>query len=468
VPARRKGQRYRSPVRLDQFFVDLGLQVLRQPRPALIRPGHREKDLARVEAAPVVVGIEQPDGDLRLAARLDAAGLGVVVVEAVHRDAVFAFVLAIGDALDLHVRLADEPERFVAGALLLEVVGQEVGVHLRLEQRHARPVGLVNVLGCLRVELEGGEKDDLRLRHQRLRLLDGLGHLALLQRGVLGAEGDDDALHLRGRAALPHLVRARIVGTGLPVGVQPAAAGQRLQPGEADVLARLAANAGAQQLVAPLALAQRLAGAGDGGIGRLRRALEQFLKRLYCRGGHRLDGERTADAGFLLVHEGLIVERLLRRVAGDGGVDLLARHALLDVRVIGDGLERHMRHGFVFEAASDAFLRVRQLVVVKRGGHQPLFGQRQRHPRGVAGDPAAPPLLGHVSGGAAAAGGVKDQVARVGGHQQTARRNLHVGLNNIDLRFTESGCRIRPAVLQLYQGEVGVKLSEIWVLTQDE
>jgi hypothetical protein len=67
---------------------------------------------------------------------------------------------------------------------------------------------------------------------------------------VLGAEGDDDALHFRGRAAFAHPVRARVVGTGLAVGVQMAAARQRLKPGEADVLARLAAAPGAQQLVA--------------------------------------------------------------------------------------------------------------------------------------------------------------------------------------------------------------------------
>ncbi|MER3436671.1 MAG: hypothetical protein C4346_03100 [Chloroflexota bacterium] len=42
---------------------------LLQPRAALAAPGHREKDLARIKAAPVVVGVQQPDGDPVRAAR---------------------------------------------------------------------------------------------------------------------------------------------------------------------------------------------------------------------------------------------------------------------------------------------------------------------------------------------------------------------------------------------------------------
>ncbi|QUV92411.1 hypothetical protein [Chloracidobacterium aggregatum] len=49
--------------------------------------------------------------------------------------------------------------------------------------------------------------------------------------------------------------------------MQPATAGKRLQAGKADILPVLPANAGAQEFVAPLGLAQRLAGAGNGRIG---------------------------------------------------------------------------------------------------------------------------------------------------------------------------------------------------------
>ena len=81
-----------------------------------------------------------------------------------------------------------------------------------------------------------------------------------------------------------------------------------------------------------------------------------------------------------------------------------------------------MRHGLVDEAAAQAFLRIRQFVVVVAGGHQPLLGQRHRHARGVAGDPAPAPFLGDVGGGAGTAGRVQHQVAGVGGHEEAALR----------------------------------------------
>ena len=107
-------------------------------------------------------------------------------------------------------------------------------------------------------------------------------------------------------------------------------------------------------------------------------------------------------------------------MAGDGRIDLFARHALLDVRVVGDGFERDVGHGLVDEAAANALARMCQLVVVEDGGHQSLLGQRQRHAGGVAGDPAPAPLLGDEGGGAAAAGGVEDQIAGVGGHEDAS------------------------------------------------
>jgi len=121
-------------------------------------------------------------------------------------------------------------------------------------------------------------------------------------------------------------------------------------------------------------------------------------------------------------------------MAGDGGGDLLARHPFVDVGVVGDGLERDVRHRLVLEPAAHAFLRVRQFVVVEDGGHQPLLGERQRHPRGVAGDPAPAPLrrrrrpvvpLPQVR--------VEDKVAWVGGHEEATLDNLRMRLNNVDV-----------------------------------
>ena len=82
-----------------------------------------------------------------------------------------------------------------------------------------------------------------------------------------------------------------------------------------------------------------------------------------------------------------------------------------------------------------------QLVVVVERGHQTLLGQGERHPRGVAGDPAAAPLLGDVGCCAAAASGVEYEVAWVGGHQNAALNNLRIGLHNVGLaRSTTKTC----------------------------
>ncbi|MBA7711473.1 hypothetical protein ES703_120436 [subsurface metagenome] len=61
-----------------------------------------------------------------------------------------------------------------------------------------------------------------------------------------------------------------------------------------------------------------------------------------------------------------------------------------------------------------------------------VANQRQRHARGIDGDPAPPPLLRHVGGGAAAAGGIKYQVTRISGHEKATLNNLCIGLNNIN------------------------------------
>ena len=119
-------------------------------------------------------------------------------------------------------------------------------------------------------------------------------------------------------------------------------------------------------------------------------------------------------------------------MAGNGSVDLIARHTFLEVGVICDRAKRYVRHGLVLKAAADAFVRVGEGVVVEIGGHQALLGERERDAGGVAGDPTAAPLFGDKCGRAAAAGRVKDQVAGVGGHQDAAGDNLRRALDNID------------------------------------
>ena len=113
-------------------------------------------------------------------------------------------------------------DRAGSGEALLnfQVFGEEVSIHLGLQQSHARPIGFVDVLGSLRVELEGSKDDDPGSGHQRLRLFDGQRHLPLFQGSKFGAEGNDHTLRL----AIDCLVflygiSASIIGLGLRLGM---------------------------------------------------------------------------------------------------------------------------------------------------------------------------------------------------------------------------------------------------------
>ena len=155
---------------------------------------------------------------------------------------------------------------------------------------------------------------------------------------MLGAEGDDDALR-RARRALGDMTGAGVVRQRLGLGVEPAGAGERLDAREKDALAGLAADAGLQQLLAPLGVAERGARAGGGDVRRrVHRRLVRAVERLDYRRGDGLDGERAGDAGPALVALRLVVEGLLIGVLGDGAVDLLGSHAILNLGVICDRL----------------------------------------------------------------------------------------------------------------------------------
>ena len=146
----------------------------------------------------------------------------------------------------------------------------------------------------------------------------------------------------------------------------------------------------------------------------------------------------------------MVIKRFLRRVAGDGGVDLCTAHALPDIGIVGDGLERDMGHGPVFESTPDALVKVGQFVVVEVRRHEALLGQGCRHAGGVAGNPAAASLLGDVGCRAASAGWVEDQIPRIGGHQNTALNDLRIGLHDILLVRRESRKRsVHPGIREL-------------------
>ena len=145
----------------------------------------------------------------------------------------------------------------------------------------------------------------------------------------------------------------------------------------------------------------------------------------------------------------------------------------VDFGVVGDGLEGDVGHALVDEALADvaaglvqgsafwpvrsaslpdAFGRVGQEVVGVAGGHEAGAGQGEGDAGGVDGDPAPAPLLGDVGGGAGAAGGVEDQVAGVGGHEENARtcsgwRVASSALPSFTSRLRVLTCQLEPNLI---------------------
>ena len=86
--------------------------------------------------------------------------------------------------------------------------------------------------------------------------------------------------------------------------------------------------------------------------------------------------------------------------------------------VLGDGFEGNVRERICKRICCVGVKRLVGLfffVIVVLGGEQALAGQGDGDAAGVDGDPAPAPLFGDIGCGAAAAGGVKDEIAGFGG-----------------------------------------------------
>lgn len=153
----------------------------------------------------------------------------------------------------MHVGLAHQPKALVGGGFgagLLQVFGQQIRVHLRLQRGDAFEG--INVFGGFGVEGKGAKHNHLGPGEQVCGFAQRVLYLPLLQCPMLGAEADDYPL-------------ARIE---VPTGVQAGGAGQDFELGKLEHLAALAANAGFQQFIAPLVLARGFTRACDRRIGR--------------------------------------------------------------------------------------------------------------------------------------------------------------------------------------------------------
>jgi hypothetical protein len=116
-----------------------------------------------------------------------------------------------------------------------------------------------------------------------------------------------------------------------------------------------------------------------------------------------------------------------------GAID---EHLLLGRLIVGDALERDMRHdpadvftllvllADVNEAAGWPTGFFFELVIREGRREHALAGKSQWHSAGVDRDPSPAPLFGDVRGRAAASGWVEHEVAGVGGHENTAGDHL--------------------------------------------
>ena len=124
----------------------------------------------------------------------------------------------------------------------------------------------------------------------------------------------------------------------------------------------------------------------------------------------------------------------------------------VDLGIVGNGLQRDVRHTLIDEAQADivegrrgggaAIIQLRFLGLPFRAVGHEIIGvtrahdartrQSQGHARGIDGDPAAAPLLGHIGRGAGTAGGVQHQITGIGGHEDATFDDFRVCLNDIN------------------------------------
>ena len=248
-------------------------------------------------------------------------------------------------------------------------------------------------------------------------------------------------------------------------------AGEGVEPGEGDALLLVRPlHAGLAEIVEDhLAEVCGRGERGRGGRGLVgRRHGRQAAVRRQA-----LHGERPGQPDDALVLVGLVVQRLGVGVPGNRLVDLFAGHALLDVGVVGDALERDVRHGAVDEPLVHVALRgggvgvgvragkvglllaalgrVGEQVVGEAGGHEAGAGQGQGDAGRVDGDPPPAPLLRDVGRRAAAARRVENEVAGVRRHQEAALDRLGGSLDDdrfsdrrtgSDLQYPSRHCRV--------------------------
>ena len=404
---------------LPHAGIELRLQRLLQ-----VIPGRRarEEDLRRAEHQPVVIDVQHPAGQ---AAGLDGFHRQPVRPEDIqpaHHDPVarLAILPRVG-RLQLDIRQTGDREDF-AGLIGL----QQIGHHHVRGHRHVGGRQLQLVDEFPRLGLYGETEQEKLLE----TLLQGLG-VRVVDRirpdgAVLRAKGNGDA-RLGGRFARVQAGQGR--SHRLRMQILHARQRPHLRQRQAGVARQTQRLALPQHLDHAIQIGAWIHLAHAHGAGfpvGSRRVILQRQRRLYG----RLHREGPANPGDLVVDLGTVHQRhqLRRLVVGDG-LQRDARHKPADLLALAVLL------ALVAKAAGRSPRRVLQPIPGKGRRDQPLPGQRQRHPRGIAGDPAPAPLLGDVCRGPRSAGDVHHQITGIGGHLNTSCYNTSRSLYYILLIF---------------------------------
>ena len=257
------------------------------------------------------------------------------------------------------VRFAQDHEQVACARLLEQFVAHaEVGVHAADFDAQLAVVFQVQI--DVRIE---GEADDVEQVEADAaqgflgRFLQQFG----ADRAVFGADADGDSFGVA-------------VGVGeLARGVQPFA-GERFERVELQaflLVARL--DAGLAQVVEDHRAELVGTDHADGEAVFADRSFLLLLDGQTAMRREAFDGERAGDADLAVVLVGLVEQEFSVGVFGDGGGDLRASLPLLDVRVVGDRLERDVRHTLVDEALLNVAREIFRRVGQARFGRRPTI-----------------------------------------------------------------------------------------------
>ena len=119
---------------------------------------------------------------------------------------------------------------------------------------------------------------------------------------------------------------------------------------------------------------------------------------------------------------------------------------------------------FINEAAGWTTLLILEFVPGKSTGQQPLPSERQRHPAGINRDPASAPLFGDIGSRAASAGGIKDKIPWIGGHEDAALNDQQVSeQHKACLSLAYPAYQYLTKYLSMEkQGSLSRKVIEVW------